>query len=126
MSNQSAAMSDEVEGALLPGPCCACKQDVAFLRNIVLLPLRRPSGKDFGGEGPGGWGCFVCSLPSDGAVAFVCDVCHEGGAEILTYVAGRPDDCLRRPVSELTEPFDHDPARHAAYDDQHFQGPWYE
>ena len=114
-------MTEEPEEPLLPAPCCACGQDVALLRNIVMLPFRRPDGKTLCG-----WGCAICELPSVGAVACVCDPCQEAGAELVAYVAGDPKECLRRPVSELTEPFDHDQAAHDAYEQNHFEGPWYE
>ena len=51
------------------GPCCVCESTVA-VRNIVMLHQKAPM--------PGrGWGCVVCGLPSDGAIAVICDACHD-------------------------------------------------
>lgn len=109
-------MPNELTEPLLPGPCCACEQDVVLLRNIIMLPFRRPNGQGV----YGGWGCAVCRLPGDGATTYVCDPCLDSDAPILFYVAGEPKQCLRRPVLELTEHFDHDEAKHEAEGQHHF------
>ena len=58
------------------GMCCACRLAGPTVRNIMMIPFRAPV--------PGkGWGCLVCRLPSDGAVAVVCDACLESGAPIV-------------------------------------------
>ena len=59
-----------------------------------------------------GWGCVVCGLPSDGAVAVVCDACLESGAPILDVCSGYPASGVRVARESLTEPFDHDMAAH--------------
>ena len=107
------------EGDILVGTCCACRQEVTWLRTIILLGFRAPTRE--GERRIGGWGCAVCSLPAEGAVAFVCDPCVDAGREILDYVAGDPRDGRRGPVSELTEPFAHDMTLHPAheFDDTH-------
>lgn len=63
------------------GSCCICagKQSV---RTVLQLGFRAPV--------PGtGWGCVVCRLPGDGAVAVLCDECckkHQKTPELLHIV----------------------------------------
>jgi len=50
-------------------PCCNCCKRGRHT-NIATLPRRALE--------PGkGWGCAICGLPPDGAVAILCDVCIE-------------------------------------------------
>jgi hypothetical protein len=86
------------------GQCCACR-GTENVRNIVCLPVRSLTPSY-------GWGCVVCGLPSDGAVAVVCDACLESGAPILDVCFGYPKENVRTARTSLTEPFDHDPAAH--------------
>ena len=60
-------LPDEVvEGPSL-GPCCMCAGDGV---NIIMLDRRAVI--------PGhGWGCFICGLPRDGAVAVLCNGCAD-------------------------------------------------
>lgn len=91
------------------GPCCACGGFDA-VRNVVMFPLRATQ--------PGyGWGCLECGLPSDGAVAVVCDRCFENDVEVRFACDGPPTNQQRVPMSELVEPFDHDDAKHRASSD---------
>jgi hypothetical protein len=50
------------------GSCCSCGEEKASVRNVIMLRKRSPI------EGRG-WGCLVCKVPSNGAVAVVCDRC---------------------------------------------------
>ena len=60
-----------------------------------------------------GWGCAVCGLPADGAVAVLCDACLEVGAEITTACDGYLGEGRRVPLRDLPpEPFRHDEAAH--------------
>jgi hypothetical protein len=87
------------------GSCCACRKAGPTVRNIVCLPVRAPV--------PGkGWGCFVCGLPSNGAVAVLCDTCLESGAPIRDVCHGYPKENMRMSRESCIEAFDHDPARH--------------
>jgi hypothetical protein len=98
--------------ALDLGPCCICETRVG-VRNVVPLPLRGPIAGT-------GWGCIVCNLPLDGAVAVLCDGCLElvaAGAWPLFVCRGWPVDHGRAPFAELSaDPFDHDLAAHQADD----------
>lgn len=87
------------------GPCCAC-DGVVNVRNIYTLAQRGPV--------PGtGWGCFVCGLPKDGAIAVVCDACYEAAREPRYVCDGYPLQKRRIPVASLDRtPFDHDEERH--------------
>jgi hypothetical protein len=93
------------------GPCCICEgtHDVNVL---VLVTKRAPV--------PGtGWGCVVCHLPQDGAIAVICGKCAEAcpdqaeAERRLKFVChGYVMKLSRAPASEASEPFNHDPAYH--------------
>lgn len=87
------------------GPCCTCGTTEG-VTNIVMLSQRGPT--------PGkGWGCVVCDLPADGALAVLCDDCLE--KPIRSVCDGYPKEGKRTPVEELPPgEFDHDAAKHAA------------
>lgn len=81
------------------GPCCACRRSDVDVRNLIMLPFRAPQ--------PGtGWGCVVCGLPSDGAIALVCDACLEADAPIRDCCEGYTTSGQRASVAGA-EPFDH-------------------
>ena len=83
------------------GPCCQC-ECTDGVRNIFLLNRR--------GAIPGrGWGCVVCGLPPDGAVAVLCDACVECLPAALRLrrlsrrpMAGDPMPICRRRTSTTT------------------------
>jgi hypothetical protein len=65
------------------GPCCACLKQKPTTRNLLMLPHRASV--------PGaGWGCIVCNLPPDGAVAIVCDDCLQAGSDLQNVIFGYP------------------------------------
>lgn len=90
------------------GLCCVCEARSA--RNVLTLPFRSMI--------PGhGWGCVVCDLPLNGAVAVLCDPCldrYRDDETILTRCcAGYPKQDGRVAVATLAaDPFDHDMSRH--------------
>jgi hypothetical protein len=89
------------------GPCCACAglDASGSVRNIIMLNVK--------GTLPGyGWGCFVCGLSTDGAVAVICDECLESKVEIRFAVDGKLEDKKRIPRGELKEPHQHDMSMH--------------
>lgn len=88
------------------GPCCVCGKEDETVRNLYALDKRAPV--------PGtGWGCFQCGLPSDGAMAVVCDECHEKGAKLVYVIYGMAGDKGRMLRSELSdEDFKHDMSKH--------------
>ncbi|MBD1864198.1 MULTISPECIES: hypothetical protein [Trichocoleus] len=89
------------------GACCACRQEGSTVRNFVSLTKRALV--------PGtGWGCIVCNLPSDGALAVICDECLAKSAEIQDTCHGYAATKERSPLAALTEDFDHDHALHEA------------
>lgn len=105
------------------GPCCACRQPGKTVRNLLMLPLRAPaSANPDRDRAQGGWGCVVCHLPCEGAVAVLCDRCSprcgaspRGRAEdreVLDVCDGYPALGRRTPRAGLTEPWDHDYALH--------------
>jgi hypothetical protein len=98
------------------GPCCICEGTVG-VRNVLMLSQNSPT--------PGrGWGCVVCDLPSDGAIAVVCDACV-GNAEahgltvssLLRFACGGyPGWDGRVPIGQLAGTHDHDRTKHPAED----------
>lgn len=92
------------------GACCACGGS-ENVRNIICLNRKGPT--------PGkGWGCFVCGLPQDGAVAVLCDDCLEWGAKIRFVCIGYPASDGRMPIEELPdEPFEHNLTYHIVLSD---------
>jgi len=82
------------------GACCNCG-GTARVRTIVLLPLRAPV--------PGtGWGCGVCNLPPDGAMAVLCDNCVRRGDNPQFAISGYVSSNSRVPIDSLSlEPFVH-------------------
>jgi hypothetical protein len=82
------------------GPCCNCGT-TEHVVNIVLLDQRGPvAGK--------GWGCVVCSLPCDGAVAVLCDDCAGLGFSPRFVCEGYPAERKRFSTDRLSpEPFVH-------------------
>lgn len=92
------------------GTCCACGQDGPTVRNIMMLDFRAPV--------PGtGWGCIVCDLPSDGAIAVLCDTCAENNAEIRDVCVGQPADNVRASIKTVQRPFGHDLSKHVVIPD---------
>lgn len=98
-------MSDD-EPTIETGPCCGCGSTDKRARNMLMLSRRGPS--------PGkGWGCVVCGLPSDGAVAVMCDSCVTAEVDPQFVCVGWISEGGRMPIAELpNEPFDHDMAKH--------------
>jgi hypothetical protein len=90
------------------GPCCMCSGPDAS--NILMLERRAAV--------PGhGWGCFVCGLPCDGAVAVLCNDCLELYSEkpdLLGFCCrGYPATEGRCAIADLPEgAFRHDDAKH--------------
>lgn len=88
------------------GSCCTCGTTVGVV-NFMMLPYRGPT--------PGkGWGCVVCGLPADGAVAVLCDTCVESGRPIKFICTGYPNKDGRTPTDDtgVLTPFDHDMTKH--------------
>lgn len=89
------------------GPCCACRQEGPTVRNFVALNKRAAVAGT-------GWGCVVCDLPADGAVAVLCDKCLAENAEIQDVCHGHAASKERSPFAALTEDFDHSHDLHEA------------
>jgi hypothetical protein len=96
------------------GPCCGCGETKVGVRNIVMLGLRAP----IAGHG---WGCAVCDVPSDGAVAVFCDPCLDafqrdprldGQGPLKFACRGYPTTEGRIPIARLTQSFKHKLSRH--------------
>jgi hypothetical protein len=90
------------------GPCCVCETQHG-VRNIVCLDMPCPT--------PGrGWGCVVCDVPCNGAVAVLCDTClklTEGRVADIDYVCtGHPATDGRTPMAAVSGVFGHDMLRH--------------
>jgi len=70
------------------GTCCACEKTGESVRNLVMLPELAPVAGT-------GWGCAVCGLAADGAMAVMCDACLASHAEIRFAMSGYATDRLR-------------------------------
>jgi hypothetical protein len=90
------------------GPCCACEA-TAGVRNIIMLHKLAPILGT-------GWGCVVCGLPCDGAIAVLCDGCVGAKRPARFAVFGLASERRRIPVADLADDFDHDLAKHRAHE----------
>ena len=87
------------------GACCACNTTGPTVRNFLCLDKKAPV--------PGqGWGCMVCDLPLDGAVAVVCDSCLENECLPEQAIYGYPSEKKRCFIATLTEDFKHQDVPH--------------
>lgn len=95
---------DYDEEPLNLGACCGCGKTGADVLNIITLQYKAPVAGT-------GWGCAICELPSDGAIAITCDNClwrMQSGEDVLKFaVSGYPLEHGRVPIAELVEPFNH-------------------
>lgn len=87
------------------GTCCCCG-GTESVRNLVMLNKKSPT--------PGrGWGCYVCGLLMDGAVAAVCDKCLAEKAPYRFVCTGYPTEEGRTPIEEVSGTHEHNTAIHA-------------
>jgi hypothetical protein len=95
-------------GVQLHGACCRCKQ-IRKLTAIVMLPRKCPTSGQ-------GWGCVVCHLETDGALAVLCRHCGiawNGRMEsLLLACKGQVGDTGRVPISQLRGDYRHDLTQH--------------
>jgi hypothetical protein len=81
--------------------CCACGSTKLPTNNVVMLDKKSPT--------PGvGWGCVLCNLPSDGAIAVVCTPCIEAKVPIAFACTSYISDDARTPVEQLAGEHKHD------------------
>lgn len=89
------------------GPCCACGREDKEIKitNLIMIEQKGPT--------PGrGWGCVVCNLPAEGALAVVCATCLDLGKPIRFAVAGDVKEKKRVPVESLGAAHNHDQSKH--------------
>jgi hypothetical protein len=98
----------EVDGPNL-GLCCECGERPAT--GMMMLPWLAPM--------PGtGWGCVICDLPANGAVAVLCDPCADKVAAEANHwprfvCVGYAQDNKRKPLAKLpSDYFGHDRSKH--------------
>ncbi len=97
------------------GQCCACGKVGKNVRNFAMLDKLAPV--------PGkGWGCVVCDLPQNGAMAVVCDKCMDTGAELKYAISGYPNDKQRIPYSSLKGEQKHNEMAHMIDDNRILPG----
>lgn len=91
------------------GPCCACGCDIDGSTRLVCLPEKAPM--------PGtGWGCTVCGLGPDGALAVICNTCLVNQAEIRYAIDGYATGKQRIERSMLHERHEHNEELHQLED----------
>lgn len=93
------------------GSCCICEIASHLVRNVLMLNRRSPiRGR--------GWGCLVCDLPAEGAIAVVCDPCFKlykaGDIELRYACTGYAGVDGRTRITALAGSYEHDPVKHAA------------
>src|SRR5882724_8298573 len=108
-----AAAEEPTPSAL--GACCACGLTGPEVGNLWYLPQKAP----IAGHG---WGCMVCGLPLDGAMAVLCDDCVAQGAELMWACRGYPGSEGRVGIETLSGEHRHDPAFHPDMDEEHPNG----
>lgn len=92
------------------GTCCVCGKPDAE-HNLFQMDYKNPV------KSESGWGCVVCDLPAEGAVAVVCDAClNEHGSEsifdrINTFMDG-PNRRILVPEAKRQIPHKHDLSKH--------------
>jgi hypothetical protein len=88
------------------GACCSCRETGPTVRNLLALDVAAPI--------PGtGWGCVVCGVPNNGALAVLCDACVEAKAPIVDVCYGHAASGLRSAREACTRPFAHDMTKHS-------------
>ncbi len=87
---------DDEDDILLVGPCCACRRGDVVLRVVVLQDFRVP--KSALGKG---WGCVVCAIPGNGAIAVLCEPCAAAQAPVVDVCAGYPTEAGRAEAEPL-------------------------
>lgn len=107
-------IEDEDEVSYDLGPCCIC-EGTEGVHNIIMLEKKAP-------EGPGGWGCLQCGLPSEGASAVLCEPCfgkfRAKEVSLRFAVKGYIKEKGRIPFAELTGEHKHDPSKHPELEDE--------
>lgn len=95
----------ETDETGIAGPCCACGAVGRPLNCFVQINKKMPE--------PGtGWGCFICGLPMDGALAAICSECANALRAPTHIVVGFVHEGRRVPISDLNEEFHHIEAHH--------------
>jgi hypothetical protein len=92
------------------GRCCVCDKGGPLVRNVLMFKQVAPV------RGTG-WGCVVCGLKNDGAVAVVCDPClavmKADKLPVKFVCVGAPFRNERLATGDLKTPaFDHDLSKH--------------
>lgn len=91
------------------GACCGC-ETTEGVRNIMCLEKKAV----IAGHG---WECFQCGLPSDGAVAVLCDEClekYQANENFLKIACrGYPAIDGRIEIEKLTGGHGHDMSKHS-------------
>ena len=93
--------------------CCSCAELKKTVRNFLCVPALGPS--------PGkGWGCVVCDIPANGAVAILCDDCiAQGDPPIQFIIEGSAFEGKLIPwLPDQAIPFDHDLSKHPPEDER--------
>ncbi len=90
------------------GTCCICGSSEA-VRTFVCLNKKCSV--------PGtGWGCVVCGIKADGAMAVICDACCDSVADVLGalrfVIRGYPSNQGREPIGAVSGTHEHNMGYH--------------
>ncbi len=63
-----------------------------------------------------GWGCLLCELPANGAVAVICHDCLRNLTPIRFAIDGHAEDKMRVPLTAIAGngPFGHNHDKHVS------------
>lgn len=100
------------------GPCCGCGAPFGTNAPFMLIRLHMPAPVPWSG-----WGCAVCQLPPDGALAVICSACFEQAVLPCQAIRGPVGSKARveiHPLAILILPpeFDHNHLLHLHYHHQ--------
>lgn len=102
------------ESSLDLGRCCVCEKTDPTVRNVLMMDYRAPVAGT-------GWGCALCGLEADGAIAVVCDKCLRGlDKNPVKFICdGYVVNGKRIAVSGFEKVFfDHDKQKHAWFENE--------
>lgn len=96
------------------GPCCICECEGESVQNFIQLDYKNPKKST-----TSGWGCVVCGLPAEGALAIICDERLNNPDTVIDDIKFLMDgETGRVPVPAETDrvPHEHDLSLHRELD----------
>jgi len=79
------------------GTCCGCQQPIQGVPHLIMLDIEAPIAGT-------GWGCYLCHLPNNGALAVVCNECLISQSMLFEVIYGYPESKQRLRFVNMEEP----------------------